>query len=462
MAGVAIAVTDAEGKILQHNKALEQLVGYTDAEMENLPNIAISHPDDVRITEEHIRNILAGKTDSYRLEKRYVRKDGSVIWADVSVTAIRDENGSVHRLIGAGFDISRRRHAEAMLREKDTIFQAFMENSPIYIFFKDHNIRSVQLSRNYENMLGMPLEDILGKTMDELFPSDLAKSMIEDDKKILYEGKLVQVDEELNGRYYTTIKFPVDMEGSPRMLAGFTIDITDRIRAQQALRESEARWQFALEGIGDGVWDWNVETNTVFFSNQWKRMIGYEPEEIGDSLTEWSARMHPDDTDYVYREINKHLSGENPVYYSEHRVQCKDGTYKWILDSGKVMRAAIRLGQPQQDYLAHTRTSLQAHRRSLAPGGRAVLRAILSIDAAIGIVLLETGSKRFVMTNPAMERFTGYTGDELCHLGIEKISHPDDWEQDVKLFTEMREGNADIIPLKNVISAKGGRSCGEI
>ncbi len=234
-------------------------------------------------------------------------------------------------------EIAERRLIEQMLKERDTIFQAFMDNSPIYIFFKDHNLRAVQLSRNYEKMLGMPLENILGKTMDELFPSDFAKSMTEDDKKILYEGKLVQVDEELNGRYYTTIKFPVEIEGKPRMLAGFTIDITDRTRAEQALRESETRWQFALEGVGDGVWDWNAQTNTAFFSDQWKKMLGYEPDEIGDSLAEWDKRVHPDDKDHVYLEINRHLSGESPRYSSEHRIQCKDGSWKWILDSGKVM-----------------------------------------------------------------------------------------------------------------------------
>ncbi|MGE0084532.1 MAG: PAS domain S-box protein [Desulfococcaceae bacterium] len=420
MAGVAIAVTDAGGKILQHNKALEQLVGYTDAEMENLPNIAISHPDDVRITEEHIQNILAGKTDSYRLEKRYVRKDGSVIWADVSVTAIRDENGGVHRLIGAGFDISRRRHAEAMLKEKDTIFQAFMDNSPIYIFFKDHNIRAVQLSRNYEKMLGMPLENILGKTMDELFPSDIAKSMIEDDKKILDEGKLVQIDEEFNGHYYTTIKFPVNMEGKPRMLAGFTIDITDRTRAEQALRESETRWQFALEGVGDGVWDWDAQNNTVFFSNQWKKMLGYEPHEIGNSLEEWSRRVHSDDKDYVYSQINRHLSGESPRYSSEHRIQCKDGSYKWVLDSGKVMSRTVE-GRPLRVIGTHKDISDRRRTEEALRQSEERFRMIFE-KSPISIELYDADGVLTHMNHACMELFG--IPDFSCVKGFKLFANP--------------------------------------
>jgi len=126
------------------------------------------------------------------------------------------------------------------LKETQVIFNLFMEHSPVYVFFKDHNIRAIQLSRNYEKMLGMPLEKILGKTMDELFPSPMAKLMIEDDKKILHEGKTIEVIEELNNRIYSTIKFPIQRERDTPLLAGFTVDITE-------LKETEKKLSLALE-----------------------------------------------------------------------------------------------------------------------------------------------------------------------------------------------------------------------
>jgi PAS domain S-box-containing protein len=113
--------------------------------------------------------------------------------------------------------------------------------------------------------------------------------------------------------------------------------VVEAAMAKEALRESEARWQFALEGAGDGVWDWNAQTNQVYFSRQWKAMLGFAEHEIGDTLAEWDMRIHPDDRDHAYREIQKHLEGETPIYISEHRLQCKDGTYKWILDRGQVI-----------------------------------------------------------------------------------------------------------------------------
>jgi len=114
-------------------------------------------------------------------------------------------------------------------------------------------------------------------------------------------------------------------------------DITKGKRARIALKESEARWNFALEGTGDGVWDWNVVTGRVFFSRRWKEMLGYGEDEIGDTLEEWNSRVHPEDMPGVAKEIEAHLQRKIPIYHNEHRVLCKDGSYKWILDRGKVI-----------------------------------------------------------------------------------------------------------------------------
>ncbi len=130
---------------------------------------------------------------------------------------------------------------EESLRESQEIFDLFLEHSPIYVFFKDERIRSIRLSRNYEAMLGRPIGELLGKTMDDLFPSDLAKSMIQDDLGILREGKPIKVVEELAGRTYETIKFPIRHADKASYLAGFTIDVTEakatQLRLAKALEE---------------------------------------------------------------------------------------------------------------------------------------------------------------------------------------------------------------------------------
>lgn len=119
------------------------------------------------------------------------------------------------------------------------LLDLFLKYSTSYVFFKDENARVLKLSENYINMLGIPVNDAIGKNMMEIFPSDLAKSMVEDDLKILKTGEVIEVVEELNGKYYKTLKFPVIRAGKSPILAGFTIDISDLKEIEKALTDSK-------------------------------------------------------------------------------------------------------------------------------------------------------------------------------------------------------------------------------
>ncbi len=113
-------------------------------------------------------------------------------------------------------------------------------------------------------------------------------------------------------------------------------DITEYKRANTQCQSEVVRLRMAIEGAGDGIWDWNLQTNEVNFSRQWKMMLGYEEDEIQNQLSEWDRLVHPEDKARAYADINRYLNGETPVYHTEHRLLCKDGSYKWILDRGRV------------------------------------------------------------------------------------------------------------------------------
>ncbi|ODH03178.1 histidine kinase [Nostoc sp. KVJ20] len=111
----------------------------------------------------------------------------------------------------------------------------------------------------------------------------------------------------------------------------------ERQRVEDALRESEERCQLAVQGNNDGIWDWNVKNNQVFFSTRWKEMLGYAEDEISNHFDEWATRVHPDDIGFVRQAIADHFAKITPFFISEHRVRCKDDTYKWVLDRGQAV-----------------------------------------------------------------------------------------------------------------------------
>jgi diguanylate cyclase (GGDEF)-like protein/PAS domain S-box-containing protein len=111
-------------------------------------------------------------------------------------------------------------------------------------------------------------------------------------------------------------------------------------QAQEALRESEERYALAARGSNDGLWDWNLATNVVFFSPRWKAMLGYSEIEIGDNPDEWFNRVHDADRERVKEEIATHLKGATPHLESEHRMLHKDGTFRWMLSRGLAVHGA--------------------------------------------------------------------------------------------------------------------------
>lgn len=158
-------------------------------------------------------------------------------------------------------------------------------------------------------------------------PILLVSAMRVDDKSAV-EGLRAGADDYLEAPY-----------DAMRLIAKVT-RLTERARFEEALRESEERYALAARGANDGLWDWNLKKNEVYFSTRWKSMLGYEEEEVGSCPEEWFDRVHPDDIGRVRVEIEAHIKGLSPRFKTEHRMLHKDGTYRWILSRGLVVRDA--------------------------------------------------------------------------------------------------------------------------
>jgi diguanylate cyclase (GGDEF)-like protein/PAS domain S-box-containing protein len=111
----------------------------------------------------------------------------------------------------------------------------------------------------------------------------------------------------------------------------------ERLLAAERVQRQEERWRFALDAVGDGVWDWNPARGVLFLSVGWKAMLGYRDHELENSAESWESRLHPDDKAGTLRLLADHLDGNSPVYRSEHRLRCADGNYRWVLARGIVV-----------------------------------------------------------------------------------------------------------------------------
>lgn len=203
-----------------------------------------------------------------------------------------------------------------------------------------------------------------------------------------------------------------------------------RRQAEEALHASEQRWLFALEGNGDGVWDWDIVTNKVFFSPRWKAMLGYDVDEIGEHVDEWTSRVHPADLDVTLVALQRHLRGDSREYASEHRLRCKDGSYKWILDRGKVLARSAD-GSPLRMVGTHT---------DITDWKEATQERDLLFALSLDLLCIAGLDGYFKRVNPAFEKTLGYTSAELLAIPFLHLVHPDDQESTAQALAKLARG----------------------
>ncbi|MCF4967490.1 GAF domain-containing protein [Nostoc sp. CMAA1605] len=201
-------------------------------------------------------------------------------------------------------------------------------------FTLDQQWRFTYINNQAAQLLQKNRTELLGQNIWETFPAIVGTSFEREYQKAVAQQTSVEFEE-----FYPPLDkcFAVHAYPSKDGLSVYFQDITEKHHTASALKESEERWQLALQGNNDGIWDWNLKTNQVFFSPRWKQMLGYADHEISNNLEEWSERVHPDDVDWVIQAIQAHFDRRTPYYITEHRVQCKDGSYKWILDRGQAL-----------------------------------------------------------------------------------------------------------------------------
>ena len=208
-----------------------------------------------------------------------------------------------------------------------------------------------------------------------------------------------------------------------QLLASFRNVLESFQQSRQDVQKSEERFSLAVQGANDGLWDWDLHTDIVYFSPRWKSMLGYEDNEIPHHFNEWLKRVHPEDLERAQRTIHDYLNGHTTSYRLEHRLKHKDGTYRWILARGVLQ--CDKDGKPYRMAGSHTDITERKHAEEQLREKEAQYRSIFEATSDVLLIVdLQDGS--LVEVNPAACGVYGYSYEEFVGLPLSATIHPDD------------------------------------
>jgi diguanylate cyclase (GGDEF)-like protein/PAS domain S-box-containing protein len=256
-------------------------------------------------------------------------------------------------------EIRERKLTEDALKKSETFLSTIFDSiqDPFCIIDRDYRITRANVA--YAQLKYKKLDDLIGKNC---FEALMKRNRVCDDcivQKTFSSVNSCAKEKEvhtLDGikTWIAIHTYPViDSEGKVSHVIEYTQDITERKRAEEALRVSEERYALAARGANDGLWDWDLRTNMIYYSFRWKSMLGYDEKNISGYPEEWFRRVHPDDRSEVEARIATHLSGRSEHFESEYRIMHKDGMYRWVLNRGLAIRDenghAYRMAGSQTD-----------------------------------------------------------------------------------------------------------------
>ena len=209
-----------------------------------------------------------------------------------------------------------------------------------------------------------------------------------------------------------------DSQGQALYMTGVCWDISESRQIARVLQETQERFALALEGSRDGIWDWNVTTNQVFYSARWKSMLGFEESDIAPQLSEWERLVHPDDLPLAQLNLREYFEGHRPEYSVEFRMAHKTGGWRWILARGIAQRDSA--GRVIRMSGSHTDITERKSAEQTLASVNSQLAGVLAASTEVSIIATDVHGLITVF-NSGAENLLGYTAEEMVgkhHPGL--------------------------------------------
>lgn len=294
-AAVGIAEVSLAGQFRQTNDRFCEIVGYPEAELRTRTYQDITHPDDLGHDLMNVKALLDGENASYTTQKRYYRKDGSLVWVNLTVSLVRESGGAAKHFLKIIEDISDRKQAESARREVETRFTRVLDTTAEAVITIDAAHHIILFNQSAERIFGYAADEVLGQPLDLLLPPDV----IEQHRRFIEnfaQGQDIargmgQRQRDLQARHKNGTIFPIEAsiskltEGEQVILTVFIRDVTEQRRMESAQREVEARFARVLETTAEAVISIDSAQRILLFNQSAERIFGYTGAEmLGQSL----------------------------------------------------------------------------------------------------------------------------------------------------------------------------------
>ena len=409
-----------DGTLLHVNAAWEKTLGYAREEVLAHSVFELVHPDD-RATAVAELQALAGGSQRPALQNRYRCKDGSYRWIEWSASIVLTEG----LIYGVGRDITERREVLASLRAREADLNEAQRVAKLGSWTWTPQTDTIAWSPELYRIFGR--DPALGPPThaerSRIYTPESLEQLNAAVAEILRSGTSYELDLEVV-RSDGTKRWVLsrgeaerDAKGQVVRLRGTAEDITERKAAEETLRATREWLELAVESSGIGLWDWDLRTNTAYYSPSWRRLLGYSEQDFAGTWAEWIEILHPDDRERVDAALKRQLDNPGTPYEVELRLRHKDGTHRWMLSRANLLVDAR--GQLYRMLGSHTDITERKHAEEAVSRLAAIVES--SDDVIIGMSLDGT----ITSWNAAAERIYGYTAAEALGRSIYLLVPPE-------------------------------------